>query len=103
MLFTSVISAAVTSFRVFVLSLDHILFGDTESPTVHLYRRGADGLWHDAVLKDLDAVVKFEKLKITVPLRDIYEGLQFRPNRSSCSFRRKTTSRTATSRRPDGR
>jgi hypothetical protein len=52
---------------------------DTESPTVHLYRRGADRLWQDAVLKGLDAVVELKKLKISVPLRDIYEGLQFRP------------------------
>jgi Uma2 family endonuclease len=60
-------------------SLDFILFVDTESPTVHLYRRGPDRLWQDAVLKGLDAVVELEKLKISVPLRDIYEGLQFRP------------------------
>jgi hypothetical protein len=60
-------------------SLDYILFVDTESPTVHLYRRDADGRWQDAVLKGLDAVVELEKLKISVPLRDIYEGLQFRP------------------------
>jgi Uma2 family endonuclease len=60
-------------------SLDYILFVDTESPTVHLYRRADHGLWQDVVLKGLDAVVEPEKLKITVPLRDIYEGLQFRP------------------------
>ncbi|MGY3505083.1 Uma2 family endonuclease [Bradyrhizobium sp. USDA 4471] len=60
-------------------SLDFILFVDTESPTVHLYRRGTDQLWNDAVLKGLDAVVELEKLKISMPLRDIYEGLQFRP------------------------
>ena len=52
---------------------------DTESPTVHLYRRSEDGLWRDDVLKGLDAVVELGKLKISVPLREIYEGLQFRP------------------------
>jgi Uma2 family endonuclease len=60
-------------------SLDYILFVNTESPTVHLYRRGGDGLWQDAVLNGLDALVELEKLKISVPLRDIYEGLEFRP------------------------
>jgi hypothetical protein len=35
--------------------------------TGHLYRRGEDGLWQDAVLKGLDAVVELEKLKISVP------------------------------------
>jgi hypothetical protein len=45
--------------------------------TVHLYHRDAERRWQDAVLKGLDAVVKLEKLKISVPLRDIYEGLQF--------------------------
>ena len=60
-------------------SLDFILFVDTESPTVHLYRRSADRLWQDAVLKGLDALVELKKMKISVSLRDIYEGLQFRP------------------------
>ena len=46
---------------------------------MHLYRRNADRRWQDAVLKGLDAVVELEKPKISVPLRDIYEGLQFRP------------------------
>jgi hypothetical protein len=31
------------------------------------------------VIKGLDAMVELEKLKISVPLRDIYEGVQFRP------------------------
>jgi hypothetical protein len=31
------------------------------------------------VLKGLDAVVELEKLKISVALRDIYVGLEFRP------------------------
>ena len=60
-------------------SLDYILFVDTESPTVHLYRRSEGGLWQDDVLKSLDAVVELGKLKISLPLREIYEGLQFRP------------------------
>jgi Uma2 family endonuclease len=60
-------------------SLDFILFVDTESPVVHLYRRDADRRWQSVVIKGLDAMVELEKLKISVPLRDIYEGVQFRP------------------------
>jgi Uma2 family endonuclease len=60
-------------------TLDYILFVDAESPNVHLYRRSVGGLWQDAVLKGLDAVVELEKLRISLTLRDIYEGLQFRP------------------------
>ena len=62
-----------------VPSLDYILFVDTENPTIYLYRRGNGGLWQDEVLKGLDAVVELKKLKVFVPLRDIYEGLEFRP------------------------
>lgn len=62
-----------------VPSLDYILFVDTENPTVHIYRRGDGGLWQDEVLKGLDAVVNLEKLRVSLPLRDIYEGLEFRP------------------------
>lgn len=60
-------------------SLDYIVFVDTESPTVHLYRRSEGDLWQDDVIKGLDAVVELGKLKISLPLREIYEGLQFRP------------------------
>ena len=60
-------------------SLDYIVFVDTENPTVHLYRRSEGDLWQDDVLKGLDAVVELGKLKISLPLREIYEGLQFRP------------------------
>jgi Uma2 family endonuclease len=62
-----------------VPSLDYILFVDTETPTVHIYRRSDDGLWQDELLKGLDAVVGLEKLRISLPLRVIYEGLEFRP------------------------
>jgi Uma2 family endonuclease len=59
-------------------SLDFILFVDAESPAVHLYRRDAYRRWQSVVIKGLDAVVELEKLKISLPLRDMYEGLRFR-------------------------
>lgn len=62
-----------------VPSLDYILLVDTENPTVHIYRRGADGLWQDEVLAGLETIVALDKLKIFLPLEVIYEGLEFRP------------------------
>ncbi|HZV05556.1 MAG TPA: Uma2 family endonuclease [Gemmataceae bacterium] len=62
-----------------VPSLDYILFVDTENPTVHIYRRDSKGLWQDEVIKGLDEVVELTKLKVSLSLRDIYEGLEFRP------------------------
>ncbi|MGC2779492.1 MAG: Uma2 family endonuclease [Bradyrhizobium sp.] len=59
--------------------LDYILFIDTDSPNVHLYSRDADGAWTDAVLKGLDAVIRLDKLNVTLELRDVYAGLEFRP------------------------
>jgi Uma2 family endonuclease len=59
--------------------LDHILFVDTDSPNVHLYSRDADGAWKDVVLKGLDAVIRLDKLNVTLNLRDVYAGLEFRP------------------------
>jgi hypothetical protein len=61
-------------------TLDYILirgYGESERASVQTQRRR--GLWQDAVLKGLDAAVEFEKLGISLTLRDIYEGLQFRP------------------------
>ena len=59
--------------------LDYILFIDTDSPNVHLYSRDADGAWTDAVLKGLDAAIRMDRLNVTLDLRDVYAGLEFRP------------------------
>lgn len=60
-------------------SLDYILLVDTESPNVHLYTRSQTGAWDDAVLKGLDAVIRLDKLNVTLQLQDVYAGLEFRP------------------------
>jgi hypothetical protein len=60
-------------------SVDYILFVDTESPNVHLYSRDDDRLWTDAVLKGLEALVELKRLNVSLELRDIYDGLEFRP------------------------
>ncbi|NPV24468.1 Uma2 family endonuclease [Bradyrhizobium aeschynomenes] len=59
--------------------LDYILFVDTDSPNVHLYSRGANGAWTDVVLRGIEAVIQLSKLNVTLELRDVYAGLEFRP------------------------
>jgi Uma2 family endonuclease len=60
-------------------SVDDILFVDTESPNVHLYSRDDDRLWQDVVLKGLEAKIELKRLNVSLELRDIYDGLEFRP------------------------
>jgi Uma2 family endonuclease len=60
-------------------SVDDILFVDTESPNVHLYSRDDDRLWTDAVLKGLETLVELKRLNVSLELREIYGGLEFRP------------------------
>jgi hypothetical protein len=58
--------------------VDYILFVDTESPNVHLYSRDDDRLWTDVVLKGLETLVELKRLNLSLALRDIYDGLEFR-------------------------
>jgi Uma2 family endonuclease len=62
-----------------LLSVDDILFVDTESPNVHLYSRDDGRLWRDVVLKGLETVVELKRLNVSLELREIYSGLEFRP------------------------
>jgi Uma2 family endonuclease len=59
-------------------SVDYILFVDTESPNVHLYSRDDDGLWQDVVLKGLETLVELKRLNVSLELREVYSGLEFR-------------------------
>jgi Uma2 family endonuclease len=59
-------------------SVDYILFVDTESPNVHLYSRDDDGIWKDVVLKGLETLVELKRLNVSLELREIYSGLEFR-------------------------
>ncbi len=59
-------------------SVDYILFVDTESPNVHLYSRNDDRLWKDVVLKGLETLVELKRLNVSLELREIYSGLEFR-------------------------
>jgi hypothetical protein len=38
-----------------------------------------DGLWKDAVLKGLETLVELKRLNVSLELREIYSGLEFRP------------------------
>jgi Uma2 family endonuclease len=62
-----------------VALIDDILLVDTESPRVQLYRRGDDRSWRSEVIAGLEAVVELERLEISLPLRAVYEDLEFKP------------------------
>ena len=60
-------------------AVDYILLVDTESPNVHLYSRDDDRRWKDVVLKGLETAVELKRLNVSLELREIYSGLEFRP------------------------
>jgi Uma2 family endonuclease len=62
-----------------LISLDYILFVDTERPNAHLYFRAEDRRWQNEVIKGIDASIALPKLKVELQLADIYDGLPFRP------------------------
>ena len=59
-------------------SVQYILLLDTETPSVHLYRRGEDLRWADEIVEGLDASFDLVKLDVRLTLADIYAGLDFR-------------------------
>ena len=62
-----------------VPGLLHIILVDPDEPRVWHWRRPANGSWSDLLLEGLDAVVELPDLGATLALRDLYEGLTFRP------------------------
>lgn len=62
-----------------VPSLRHIILIDPEEPRVLHWSREPDGHWSDQEAEGLDAVITLADPPITLALRDLYEGLTFRP------------------------
>jgi Uma2 family endonuclease len=62
-----------------VPTLDYIILVDPDLPQVRLYRCETDRNWASTRLTGLEAVVEMPTLGLTLPLRDIYAGLTFRP------------------------
>jgi Uma2 family endonuclease len=62
-----------------VNSIQYILLVDPNIPEVLFYSRGDDKNWNFEVKIGLDAVVDMPQIGVTLPLRVIYQGLEFYP------------------------
>lgn len=61
-----------------VPSLRHMLLVDTETPEILHWSRADGGAWSVRTVEGEDAVLKVDDL-LTIPLRALYAGLEFRP------------------------
>ena len=62
-----------------VPGLRHIILVDPDEPRVWHWRLPEDGPWTALLLEGLDTVIELPDLSATLALRDLYEGLTFRP------------------------
>ena len=46
-------------------------------PSVHLYRKGAQGEWTFEAVDDLEGVLPLQSIAIDLPLAEIYDGVDF--------------------------
>lgn len=60
-------------------SIQYILLVDPNSPEVLFYRRDERNDWVFEVKSSLDALIEMPKIGLTMPLRAIYQGLEFYP------------------------
>ena len=60
-----------------VESLDYILVVEPNAPEVVLWSRGAERIWVQAVIDGLDREVELPDLGVTLPLAEIYDGVEF--------------------------
>lgn len=63
-----------------VETLDHIVFVDPDCAEVVHWTRGSDRRWERAVIDDLDGMLDLADLGVTLPLREIYDGVTFPPS-----------------------
>lgn len=69
-----------TKFRHYGLipSLKEIVFVEPDEPVCERYVRAADGVtWNRTSIEGLDAALAFATVNATIPLRDIYTGVEF--------------------------
>jgi Uma2 family endonuclease len=59
-----------------VPELQVILLVDTEAPQVVVHRR-VEGQWTVAVIENIDASIALDEIDAALPMRDLYEGVQF--------------------------
>jgi Uma2 family endonuclease len=58
--------------------IKYILLVDTDNACSLLHYREGDG-WHEVVFNGLDDVIEFPEIGASLALRDIYDGLEFKP------------------------
>jgi Uma2 family endonuclease len=60
-----------------VASICHILLVEPSVPAVVLYSRGDEDRWTSADVIGLDAAVRIADLDLSLPMRELYDGLSF--------------------------
>ncbi|MBV9078304.1 MAG: Uma2 family endonuclease [Methylobacteriaceae bacterium] len=62
-----------------VPSLQEIVIVDPDAPQARLWFREAGGAWEARLVEELEASIELPSLGLALPLREIYEGIEFRP------------------------
>jgi Uma2 family endonuclease len=60
-----------------VPALSYILLVDPTAPQLRLYSRDGEAGWQTRGMAGLDAEIEFPRLAVTLPLREVYAGLDF--------------------------
>jgi Uma2 family endonuclease len=62
-----------------VPTIAHIVLIDPDEPDARLYSRGADGAWTIDHIEGEAASIALSAIDAVLPLKEIYDGLAFRP------------------------
>jgi Uma2 family endonuclease len=57
--------------------LTRILLVESNAPEIVVWQRDADRLWHQSVVRGLEAQIDMPEIAITLSLSDIYDGVTF--------------------------
>lgn len=71
-----------------------IVLIDPDDACSILHRRGSGG-WEETIYRDIDDVIDLPEIGASLTLREIYDGLEFKPKWSSVSFAQDATPRRA--------
>jgi Uma2 family endonuclease len=62
-----------------VESLDRIVIIEPNAPEVIVWTRAGDRSWRKAVREGLDQTIEMPEIGVTLPLKEIYDGVEFPP------------------------
>lgn len=60
-----------------VTTLDYIVAVEPNAPEVAIWSRGAERSWVRDIIQGIDAAVGMPALGVTLPLAEIYDGVEF--------------------------